>query len=101
MRTGRESYVYQRGAAPQPDGRVLNFRRNEMGRRHGLRKKLDRGGAHLTRWMQALGLVYVLMFLPVRGYGGADAGAVDAGSIQTECGKAWQTEEKRRHSRSR
>src|SRR5699024_12298683 len=35
-------------------------------------------------WMQALGLVYVLMFLPVRGYGGADAGAVDAGSIQTD-----------------
>ena len=33
------------------------------------------GRAHLTRWMQALGLVYVLMFLPVRGYGGADAGA--------------------------
>ena len=25
------------------------------------------GRAHLTRWMQALGLVYVLMFLPVRG----------------------------------
>ena len=42
------------------------------------------GRAHLTRWMQALGLVYVLMFLPVRGYGGADAGAVDAGSIQTD-----------------
>ena len=42
------------------------------------------GRAHLTRWMQALGLVYVLMFLPVRGYGGADARAVDAGSIQTD-----------------
>lgn len=42
------------------------------------------GRAHLTRWMQALGLVYVLMFLPVCGYHGADAGAADAGSIQTD-----------------
>lgn len=42
------------------------------------------GRAHLTRWMQALGLVYVLMFLPVCGYHAADAGAADAGSIQTD-----------------
>ena len=51
------------------------------------------GRAHLTRWMQALGLVYVLMFLPVRGYGGADA--------YRRMRKAWRTEVKRRHSRSR
>ena len=58
-----------------------------------------RGGrGHLKRWMQALALGYVLMFLPVHGFREAESAGAGGGSLytgaDTDCSPAGGTEEK-------
>ena len=47
-------------------------------------KKKREGRGHLKRWMQALALVYVLMFLPVRGVQEAESTGADSGSVRAD-----------------
>lgn len=47
-------------------------------------KKKREGRGHLKRWMQALALVYVLMFLPLRGVQEAESTGADSGSVRAD-----------------